>query len=199
MYAAIVSVAYIASQMMSDIASLRILNIAGLSVDGGTLVYAFTFTLRDLVHKVAGVKTARALVIAGGVINLVMAGMFWLVAELPADLSVGPQSEFRQVLAPVWRIVAASITAEIVSELIDTEAYQLWVDKVGKKRQWLRVLVSNSVSIPIDSLIFSWIAFGGGLPNSVVWSIVLSNILIKFGLTLFSLPGIYIVPEKETV
>ena len=199
MYAVLVSVAYIASQMMADIASLRILNIAGLSVDGGTLVYAFTFTLRDLVHKVAGVKTARALVIAGGVINLVMAGMFWLVAELPPDLSVGPQSEFRQVLAPVWRIVAASITAEIVSELIDTEAYQLWVDKVGKKQQWLRVLVSNSVSIPIDSLIFSWIAFGGGLPNNVVWSIVLSNILIKFGLTLFSLPGIYIVPEKETV
>jgi uncharacterized integral membrane protein (TIGR00697 family) len=197
MYAVLVSVAYIASQMMADIASLRILNIAGLSVDGGTLVYAFTFTLRDLVHKVAGVKTARALVIAGGVINLIMAGMFWLVSILPADTTVGPQTAFQEVLAPVWRIVAASITAEIISELIDTEAYQMWVDKVGKKHQWLRVLVSNAISIPIDSLIFSWIAFGGALPTSVVWSIVLSNILIKFGLTLFSLPGIYIVPEKE--
>ena len=199
MYAVLVSAAYIASQMMADIASLRILNIAGFSVDGGTLVYAFTFTLRDLVHKVTGVKTARALVIAGGVINLVMAGMFWLVSELPADMSVGPQSAFKEVLAPVWRIVAASITAEIISELIDTEAYQLWIDKVGRKRQWLRVLVSNAVSIPIDSLIFAWIAFGGELPSGVVWSIVLSNILIKFGLTIFSLPGIYIVPEKEAV
>jgi uncharacterized integral membrane protein (TIGR00697 family) len=197
MSAVLVSVAYIAAQMMADIASLRILNIAGLSVDGGTLVYAFTFTLRDLVHKVAGVKTARGLVIAGGIINLVMAGMFWLVAELPADPSVGPQTAFGEVLAPVWRIVAASISAEIISELIDTEAYQLWVTKVGKKRQWLRVLVSNGISIPIDSLLFSWIAFGGTMPSSVVWSIVLSNILIKSALTLFSLPGIYIVPEKE--
>lgn len=199
MNAVLVSVAYIAAQMMADIASLRILNIAGFSVDGGTLVYAFTFTLRDLVHKVAGVKTARALVIAGGIINLVMAGMFYLVSILPADMSVGPQTAFAEVLSPVWRIVSASITAEIFSELIDTEAYQLWVTKVGKEKQWLRVLVSNSISIPIDSLLFSWIAFGGVLPNSVVWSIVISNILLKFGLTLFSLPGIYIVPEKETV
>ena len=196
MYAVLVSVAYIAAQMMADIASLKILNIAGFSVDGGTLVYAFTFTLRDLVHKVAGVKTARALVIAGGVINLIMAGMFWLVSVLPADMSVGAQTAFSEVLAPVWRIVVASILAEIVSELIDTEAYQLWVEKVGKKRQWMRVLVSNGISIPIDSLLFSWIAFGGTMPSVVVWSIVLSNILIKFALTLFSLPGIYIVPER---
>jgi uncharacterized integral membrane protein (TIGR00697 family) len=199
MNAVLVSVAYIAAQMMADIASLKILTIAGLSVDGGTLIYAFTFTLRDLVHKVAGVKTARALVIAGGVINLIMAAMFWLVAKLPADPSVGPQTAFAEVLSPVWRIVIASILAEIISELIDTEAYQLWVEKVGTKRQWMRVLISNSISIPIDSLIFSWVAFGGLFPTTVVWSIVLSNVLIKFGLTLFSLPGIYIVPDKETV
>lgn len=198
MNAVLVSIAYIASQMMADIASLKILNIAGFSVDGGTLIYAFTFTLRDLVHKVAGVKTARVLVIAGGVINLIMAAMFWLVAKLPADPSVGPQTAFAEVLSPVWRIVIASILAEIISELIDTEAYQLWVVKVGKKHQWMRVLISNGISIPIDSLIFSWVAFGGIFPNAVVWSIVVSNILIKFGLTLFSLPGIYIVPEKES-
>ena len=198
MNAVLVSVAYIAAQMMADIASLRILSIAGFSVDGGTLVYAFTFTLRDLVHKVAGIKVARGLVIAGGVINLIMAGMFWLISQLPPDPSVGPQAAFVEVLSPVWRIVIASITAEILSQLIDTEAYQIWVTKIGQKKQWLRVLVSNSISIPVDSLVFSWIAFGGALPSAVVWSIVLSNILIKFGLTFFSLPGIYLVPEKKS-
>lgn len=197
MQAIFVSVAYIAAQMIADIASLKILTIAGFSIDGGTLVYAITFTLRDLVHKTAGVKTARGLIVAGGIINLVMAGMFWLVAKLPADPSVGPQEAFNSVLSPVWRIVIASITAEVLAELMDTEMYQLWINKFGKKHQWLRVLTSNSISIPIDSLIFCWIAFGGVYPAVVVWSIVLSNILIKVGITLFSLPGIYIVPEKN--
>ena len=198
MQAILASVAYIAAQLMADIASLKILNIAGFSVDGGTLIYAITFTLRDLVHKTAGIKMARALVIAGAVINLVMAGMFWLISILPPDLAVGTQEAFNQVLAPVWRIVIASIIAEVISELIDTEVYQLWVNKMGEKSQWLRVLTSNSVSIPLDSILFSWIAFGGVLPAQIVWSIVLSNIIIKFVLTLFSLPGIYAVSEKAS-
>jgi len=196
MQAVLASVAYIAAQMMADIASLKILNIAGFSVDGGTLVYAITFTLRDMVHKTAGIKTARALVIAGAVINVVMAGMFWLISILPPDLSVGTQEAFNQVLAPVWRIVIASIISEVLSELIDTEVYQLWVNKYGPKKQWLRVLTSNGVSIPLDSMLFSWIAFGGTMPAAIVWSIVLSNVLIKFAITLFSLPGIYTVSEK---
>lgn len=86
-------------------------------------------------------------------LNLLMAFYFWLVSILPADLSVGPQKEFGIVLSPVWRIVIASILWEVVSELIDTEIYHLWVTKVTTKYQWLRVLVSNSVSVPIDSII----------------------------------------------
>lgn len=44
-----------------------------------------------------------------------------LVARLPADPGTGPQTEFGQVLSPVWRIVLASILAEVISELTDTE------------------------------------------------------------------------------
>ena len=194
--ATIVSAAYIAFQMMADIASLRILLIAGFSIDAGTFVYPFTFTLRDLVHKTAGIKVARTLIICAAVINVVMAGLFWLTSILPPDLSVGPQQEFGKVLSPVWRIVFASIVAEVISELIDTEGYRIWVDKVTHKFQWARVLVSNAVSVPIDSLIFCWLAFGGIMPNFVVWSIVASNVIVKGITTLVSLPGIYLVKEK---
>jgi uncharacterized integral membrane protein (TIGR00697 family) len=189
----IVSAAYIAAQMMADIASLRIVTLFGLSVDAGTLVYPFTFTLRDMVHKVAGIKAARVLIITAAAINLVMAAVFWVASVLPADLEVGPQLEFGMVLSPVWRIVFASITAEVIAELIDTEGYRLWVERVTERFQWMRVLVSNAVSVPIDSLVFSWLAFGGVLPSSVVWSIVVANIVIKGAVTLFSLPGIYMV------
>lgn len=195
--AILTSAAYVAFQMMADIASLRIVMIAGLSIDAGTFVYPFTFTLRDMVHKTAGIKAARALIVAAAVINLLMAGLFWLTSILPADMAVGPQTEFGMVLAPVWRIVFASIIAEVISELIDTEGYRLWVKKVTHRYQWARVLVSNSLSIPVDSLLFVWIAFGGVMPAAVVWSIFLSNIIIKGLTTLISLPGIYLVKENS--
>ena len=37
----------------------KITEVAGFSMDAGTLVYPFTFTLRDLVHKTVGAKAAR--------------------------------------------------------------------------------------------------------------------------------------------
>lgn len=195
MLGVIVSVAYVAAQMLADVTSLRIVSLFGMSMDAGTLVYPITFTLRDMVHKAAGVKITRALIFAAAVINVFMAGLFWLVSMLPADPSVGPQIEFGLVLAPVWRITLASIVAEVVSELLDTEAYKFWVEKVTTRYQWVRVLISNSVSVPIDSLAFCWLAFGGDLPSAVVWSIVLSNIIVKGAVTLISLPGIYLVKD----
>ncbi|MFV1949049.1 MAG: queuosine precursor transporter [Anaerolineales bacterium] len=193
----LVSVFYVAAQMMADIASLRIVLIAGFSIDAGTFVYPLTFTLRDMVHKVAGIKTARILIIAAAGVNLVMALLFKVVSILPADLTVGPQIEFTRVLSPIWRIVAASILAEVVSELIDTESYRIWVEKVTTKHQWTRVLVSNAISIPVDSFLFSMLAFWGVFPPTVVFSIFLSNMIIKGITTIISIPGIYLVPEKS--
>ena len=194
--AVIVAACYAAAQMLADILSLRIviMPILGMPVDAGTYIYPFTFTLRDMVQKTAGVKAARLLIIACGAINIVMAGFFWLTARMKPDTSVGPQAEFGIVLNPVWRIVFASIVAEVLSELMDTEAYTLWVTRVTEKYQWMRVLFSNAISIPIDSVIFCWLAFGGVLPSTVVWGIVASNILIKVIMTFVSIPGIYIVP-----
>lgn len=183
--------------MLADIASLKIAVIAGFSIDAGTLVYPFTFTLRDMVHKTAGIRTARVLIAAAAVINIVMAVLFWIVAKLPPDMSVGPQLEFAAVLSPVWRIVVASILAEVISELVDGEVYERWVHRIGERHQWGRVLSSNAVSVPLDSAIFSAVAFGGVLPVAVVVSIFWSNVIVKGLTTLFSMPMIYAVKPNK--
>jgi hypothetical protein len=193
----VVSVCYVAAQIFADITSLRILMLAGFSIDGGTLIYPFTFTLRDMVHKVAGAAIARTLIFLAAAINIFMAFLFWLVAQLPPDMAVGAQDEFGAVLAILPRIVLASIVAEVVSELIDTEAYEQWVKRVGYKYQWGRVLASNAISVPIDSAIFVTIAFLGDLPLEVVFSIFVANVLVKGGVTLLSIPGIYLVPDRR--
>ena len=195
--AVIVVAAYIAAQMLSDIASLKIGLIAGLAVDMGTFIYPITFTLRDVVHKVLGRHNARVLIISAGVINLLMAAYLMWAAAFPSDPGWGLGAEFTAVLAPVWRIVVASIVAEVASELMDTEIYHLVVTRITHRYQWLRVLLSNSLSVPVDNLIFSIGAFGGVLPWESVWGIFIVNLLVKYAVTLVSLPLIYIVPDKR--
>lgn len=110
------------------------------------------------------------------------------------------------MLGPLWRIVLASIVAEVVSELVDTEVYHWFVTRITTSYQWARVLVSNSVSIPIDNLIFTLGAFAAlpGLqdhfltqPWGTVGQIFLFNLAVKYGVTLFSLPLIYLTPDAE--
>lgn len=190
----IVGGAYVAAQMMADVASLRIISIGGYAVDAGTLIYPFTFTLRDMIHKIGGKSAARTIIVLAAVINLVMAAFYGLVGALPADPATGPQLAFGDVLAPVWGIVIASIVAEVVAELIDTEAYTMWVRRFHERFQWGRVLVSNAVAIPVDSALFVGLAtLFGVFPPEVAWSIFWVNVVFKGVVTLISIPWIYFV------
>ncbi|MCU0489402.1 MAG: queuosine precursor transporter [Anaerolineales bacterium] len=197
--AVIVVAAYIGAQMLADVASLKIGVVFGLAVDMGTFVYPITFTLRDLAHKQLGKRNAQTLVVSAGAINLFMAGYLWWAASVISDPSWGLGREFSAILAPVWRIVLASIVAEVVSELLDTEIYHWFVTRITRRYQWLRVLTSNSVSIPVDNLIFSVGAFGWVLPWAVVGQIFLFNLLLKYGMTLVSLPMIYLAPGRGDI
>jgi len=188
---------YTAAQMVANVASLKIGVVAGLAVDMGTFIYPVTFTLRDLVHKTVGRKNARILVIVAGLVNLFMAAYLLFVSVVPDDPSWGLGDQFRAVFSPVWRLVIASIAAQIASELADTEVYHWFVTRVTKRRKWLRVLVSNSVSVPLDTVLFSLGAFAFSLPWSSVVGIFLMNFFVKYGITLMSLPLIYLGRDRD--
>ncbi|MBP9501235.1 MAG: queuosine precursor transporter [Candidatus Promineofilum sp.] len=204
--AIVVVAAYAGAQMLSDIASLKIGIVAGLAVDMGTFIYPVTFTLRDVVHKMLGKRNAQTLIISAAGINLVMAVYLAWTARVPSDPAWGLGDSFTAILGPVWRIVIASILAEIVSELVDTEIYHWFVTKVTTRYQWARVLASNSISVPIDTFIFAVVAFGPlpGLENSslslpwpVVWQIFLFNLAVKYAVTVVSLPLIYTTRDPD--
>jgi len=192
----LVTVAYIAAQMLSDIGSLQIVRFLGMSLDAGTFIYPITFTLRDIAHKVMGIKGVRVLIISAAAVNIIMAIYFWLVSLMAPDTQAGSSEIWGRVLSPVWRITIASILAEVFSELVDTEIYQVWVTRITTKYQWMRVLISNTFSVPLDTIIFVFLAFYGTMPIISVWQIILGNILLKAIVTVVSLPMIYLVKER---
>lgn len=119
----------------------------------GTLIFGATFTARDYVHRLG----RRRVYVMIGVAALASVA---LAVTGPVD----------------WRIVAASVLAIVGSETADTEVYQQLLS-----RSWLvRVSGSNAVSIPLDSLLFNLVAFAGVFPWSVLASIVVGEIVVKF-------------------
>lgn len=189
--------AYIALVIFANLGSLRVLLLAGLAVDGGTLLYPFSFTARDLLHKKAGARLTRYVIVLAAIINLLLFGFIWLVAQLPADLSVGPQTEYAAVLLPGLRLVLGSIAAMTVAELLDTLIYSRVRARYGQRRQWLRVLLSNGLSIPVDTIVFLLIAFLGRVPGLTIAEMFLANLIVKYVVTLVSFGSIYLVKDDQ--
>lgn len=204
---AIVAVgAYVGAQVIADVTSLKIGNVTGRAVDLGTFIYPITFTLRDIVHKALGRRAARTLVLTAAAVNLFMAAYLQWAAKAPSDPSYTLGPEFAAVLAPLWRITVASIIAEVVSELADTEVYSWFVRRVTTRHQWARVAVSNAVSVPLDNVIFALVAFGAlpgledhalTLPWDAVWEIFMVNLTVKALVSAASLPLIYVTPDRD--
>jgi hypothetical protein len=185
---------YVAFQLFANILSTKIalLPIVHWAVDGGTLIYPLTFTLRDFVHKTWGKKNAREVVVVAALLNGVMFLLFWLVGRMTPDPSWTLQPAYEAILLPVGRIVIASIVAQIISELIDTEIFSLIYHQFN---DILAVFISNSISLIIDSCLFGFLAFIGVFPLTTVIQIIWANILIKFIVSIISVPFIKLIPR----
>ena len=186
---------YIAAQIIANILSTKIvlLPIINLAVDGGTIIYPLTFTLRDLVHKTWGKRNARQVIIIAALLNALMFGLFWLIGKMTPDPSWHFQAAYEQILLPVGRIVLASVIAQVISELIDTEVFSFIYKKTG---DLAAVLLSNLAGLLVDSVIFTLIAFLGNLPFYTVMQIMFTNILIKLIISFLSAPAIKLVPRS---
>lgn len=188
---------YIACQIISNISSVKIANVLSLAVDGGTFLYPLSFTIRDMAHKTIGKKNTQKLIIVSAVISIFTPIYFYIISQIPADISWEFNEAFKITLNPVIRISIASIIASTLSELVDTEIYHFFVNKITKKYQWLRVLISNAFSIPVDNFLFVMIAFWKVLPINALIGIFIFNFFVKYAVTIISVPMIYLVKEKS--
>lgn len=195
---------YVGAQVISQVTSLKIGVVLGRAVDMGTFIYPITFTLRDLVHKTAGRQAARTMILTSALVNAFLAAYLAWTVSIESDPGWGLGQAYADVLGPIWRIVAASLVAMVISELIDTEVYHWWVTRITTRYQWLRVLVSNAVSVPVDNAIFALGAFASlpllradALDWATVGDIFLVNLVLKGLVSVASLPLIYLVPDRR--
>lgn len=193
----LVSVAYVAAQMVADISNLRDLTLFGFGVSAFSIAYPLTFTLRDMAHKLAGPQVARTLIIAAAVIYLIVQAFFAVIAGLPPEMTPDESVALGALLTPEWRILLAAVVASVLSQLVDTEVYTRWVNRFGGQHQWGRVLVSNLIGIPLDRIIFLLIAFLGAWSGDELVAAFIGTSIARLVFGIISIPGIYLVEEHS--
>ena len=154
---------YVAIVATAQIGALKIVHdpITGRAVPGGTYLIGVALAVVELGHRTAptrraGWRNAQLMIAMGFLASGILAGWIQVLTHWQAAF---PGQQFDRVLGSTWKIVAGSLAAFAVSESLDN-ALGAWArDRVP---EFVRVVGTNLVSAPLDSLVFIWIAFGAG-------------------------------------
>ncbi len=180
---------YVASELIANVTASKPVAVAGVVVPAAVFIYALTFTLIDLVNERFGKRGARYVVYTAFSANVLLAAYIQFAIWLPSAPFYHHQEAFASILGSTPRVVIASLTAYLISSLVDTEIFAWWRAHVGRYR-WLRVLASNTVSTFVDSVTFITLAFWGIFP---VWPLIKGQYAVKMAVTFVSIPLIYMV------
>ncbi len=184
---------YIACELIANVTASKPVQLGGIVVPAAIFIYTLTFTLIDLINESLGKSGAQKVILAAFIANLLLAGYAQLAVLLPPAPFYSGQEAFAGVLGSTPRIVFASLTAYLVSALIDAEMFALWRIHV-RGPKWARVLASNTLSTWVDSVVFITLAFHGVMP---IWPLIKGQYIVKMAITFVSLPLIYLVRSRS--
>lgn len=133
----------------------------------GTLTFALAYTLADYIRRYHG-RTATIIAVAAGAIGT-------LAYTLAFDGGLG-------------RIVLASLISLVVASSVDI---RLQTALLGGPI-WRLVLISNAVSLLVDTVVFTLLAFYG-VAGIAIPNLIAGDYLVKIVMSLISIPMIYSV------
>jgi uncharacterized integral membrane protein (TIGR00697 family) len=122
---------------------------------------------------------------------------FWITSKQTEGID-NMQTAFSGIFGQGMWIIVGSITAFLVSQIIDVTVFHKIKKITGEKWVWLRATGSTVVSQLVDSFIVLFIAFkiGNGWSWQLVLAICLVNYAYKFTMAIVLTPLIYII-EKQ--
>jgi uncharacterized integral membrane protein (TIGR00697 family) len=174
----------------------------------GVLLWPLEFVMTDLVNEYFGPKAVRRISYTAVILIAYAFLMFYISMGVPPanfwyttavnegvpDMSKAYNSIFGQGM---W-IIFGSITAFLVSQIVDVTVFHKIKKITGEKRIWLRATGSTMISQLVDSFIVLFIAFkiGKGWSWQLVLAICIMNYIYKFTMAILLTPVIIIVEKR---
>ncbi len=201
---------FVTGLVIANLTASKVIYAFGLTWPAGTLAYAITFLMTDILGDVFGKDYAERVVIIGFICNVIMAVLVWAAVNAPiAPFQKGYQAIYARVLGQAPNIVAASMIAYLISQTHDVYAFHFWKRLTRGRYLLLRNNASTIVSQFIDTCTFTFFAFYAlpiliwGQPwieLSDLWNVVIGQYVIKVIIALCDTPfcylGVYLVRKS---
>lgn len=138
--------------VIANITANKIVDILGLKLPAGFLLYALTFLITDVISEVYGKEIAKKIVFLGLTTYPILYVYSYFVISLPGINELAKHVDV--VLSTTPCILIASITAFILSQVHDVYTFHKLKKLTNGKHLWLRNNVSTIISQLIDTITF---------------------------------------------
>lgn len=187
----------VVATIVSNIQTVKIINLFGLETSLGTILYGSTFLATDILNYKYGEKEARKTIVYGFVAMIVMTLFMSISLIYNPSTNDFSQDSLKTIFSLNIRITIASLIAFGISQLIDTWLFSKLQKKYNKL--WLSNNASTIFCQLIDTILFTIITYIGTVNFSTLVEIMLSMYLLKFIVAILDTPFMYMASKIKSI
>jgi hypothetical protein len=179
--------------LVSNVIAGRLILVFGLVLPSAVILFPITYILGDVFTEVYGFRKTRIVIWSGFAANLLMSVLFLVAIALPFPAFFKDQDAYAKVLGLTPRIVAASLLGYWAGEFANSITLSA-LKKITKGRYlWTRTISSTIVGQGLDTVIFIGLSFVGGVPDNVLFQMMIAQYGFKVAYETILTPVTYFV------
>ncbi|MGD9761642.1 MAG: queuosine precursor transporter, partial [Candidatus Izemoplasmatales bacterium] len=186
--------------ILANIQVTKMIYLFGLDATLGNIMYGTIFLATDVLNELFGKKEAKKAVFVGFFVMVITVIIMTLAINFIPHPDDFAQDSLQLIFGYMPRILLASLSAFIVSQLIDVYVFDKIRTKLPENKYlWIRNNLSTMLAQGIDTLIFVPIAFLGVVSNEVLLGLIVSTYIIKVIVAAMDTPFIYLIKKIKPI
>jgi uncharacterized integral membrane protein (TIGR00697 family) len=187
---------FITNAIVAELIGGKLIHIGSAVMSVGILPWPIVFITTDLINEYFGEKGVKRLSLITATLIAYCFVLLYLAMKIPAveGSNLVSDNQFTAVFGQSLWIIVGSITAFLVSQLIDVTIFHFVKNRTGNKMIWLRSTGSTVISQLFDSFIVLGIAFWmtGKMTTEVFILSAFTGYFVKLIIAVFLTPFIYL-------
>jgi uncharacterized integral membrane protein (TIGR00697 family) len=187
---------FITNAVVAELIGGKLIYVGPYLMSIGILPWPIVFVTTDLINEYFGEKGVKKLSLITASLIAYCFVLLFFALKIPAvkGANLVTDAQFNGVFGQSMWIIVGSITAFLVSQLIDVSIFHFFKNKTGNKMIWLRSTGSTVISQLFDSFIVLGIAFWmtGKMTTEVYIASAFTGYFVKLIIAVLLTPLIYL-------
>lgn len=187
------------SNILTPRLTLIDLGFTRLMVVTGSIIWPFTAQISDMINEVYGKKMTILAAVFAYAVNLLFVLFVLMANETSAVWDENMENLWKTYFLPSGRVFLASSISYALCQLIDINVFSYYKEKYREVEDRsknsriigfcsLRSILSDTINMICDAVVFSIIAFAFVLPLDSMLELIVSSIIFKVMLSVIDTP-----------